>query len=112
MWCSSGVHTWSTAFPFLYKLSNQDRWKYSKPVLLADDTSLIATHSNLTHFNKEITFLFIQLNEQFAVNLLSLNFKKNLIYMQSMTETLLWMKHPLATLTCLFQTLRTQTFLE
>jgi hypothetical protein len=52
----------------------------SKPILFADDSSLIATYSNHTDFNKEITSLFIQLNEWFPVNLLSLNLKKNSIY--------------------------------
>ena len=48
----------------------------SKPVFFASDTSLIVTHSNHIHFNKEITSVFTQLNEWFAANLLSLNLKK------------------------------------
>jgi len=45
----------------------------SKPVLYANDTSVVLTHSNPTDFSKEITTVFIQLNEWFATNLLSLN---------------------------------------
>jgi hypothetical protein len=44
-----------------------------KPVLLADDTSLIVTHLNHTDFIKEITSVLNQLNKWFAANLLSLN---------------------------------------
>jgi hypothetical protein len=45
----------------------------SKPVLFADDTSLIVTHFNHIDFNKEIKSVFIQLNEWFSANLLPLN---------------------------------------
>jgi len=48
----------------------------SKPVLFADDTGLIVTHSNHIDFNKEITSVFIQLNKWFAAKLLYLNLKK------------------------------------
>jgi len=47
-----------------------------KPVLFADDTSLIVSHFNHTDFSKDITFAFNQLNKWFAANLLSLNLKK------------------------------------
>ena len=52
----------------------------TKPVLFADDTSLIVTHLNHTDFSKEITSAFNQLNKLFAANLLSLNLKKLNIY--------------------------------
>ena len=44
-----------------------------KPVLFADDISLIFTHLNHTYFSKEITSAFSQLNKWFAANLLYLN---------------------------------------
>jgi hypothetical protein len=42
-----------------------------KPVLFADDTSLIVIHLNHTDFSKDITSSFNQLNTWFAANLLS-----------------------------------------
>ena len=47
-----------------------------KPVLFANDTSLIVTYLNHTDFSKEISYAFNQLNKWFAANLLSLNLKK------------------------------------
>jgi hypothetical protein len=56
-----------------------------KPVLFADDTSLIVSHFNHTDFSKGITFAFNQLNKWFAANLLSVNLKKTQ-YIQFMTK--------------------------
>jgi len=47
-----------------------------KPVLFADDTSLIVTHFNQTDFDRDVTSAFSQLNKWFAANLLSLNLNK------------------------------------
>jgi hypothetical protein len=55
------------------------------PVLFADDTTLIVTHSNHIDFNTEITSVFTQLNEWCAAKLLSLHFKKAQ-YMQFMIK--------------------------
>jgi hypothetical protein len=53
--------------------------KNHKPVLFADNTSLIVTHFNYTDFSNKITSAFNQLNKWFAANSLSLNLKKNSI---------------------------------
>jgi hypothetical protein len=47
--------------------------KDHKPVLFADDTSLIVTHFNYIDFSDEIRSAFNQLNKWFAANSLSLN---------------------------------------
>jgi Tfp pilus assembly PilM family ATPase len=56
-----------------------------KPVLFADDTSLIVIHDNQTDFNRDVTSAFYQLNKWFAANLLSLNLNKTQ-YVQFMTK--------------------------
>jgi hypothetical protein len=85
MWCASGIHTWSTIF--LLYINNLGRLfgNNQKPVLFADDTSLIVTHFNQTDFSKDITSAFNQLNKWFAANLLSLNLNKTQ-YLQIMTK--------------------------
>ena len=76
--------------PLLFLFYRNDLTKISgnnsKPVLYADDTSLIVTHFNHTDFVKEITSVFIQLKERFAANLLHLNLKKLYKYVQFMTK--------------------------
>jgi hypothetical protein len=47
-----------------------------KPVLFADDASVIVAHRNHTDVSQEITSAFNQLNKWFAANLLSSNLKK------------------------------------
>jgi len=56
-----------------------------KPVLFADDTSLIVTHQNPTDFSRDVASAFTQLNKWFAANLLSLNLNKTQ-YVQFMTK--------------------------
>ena len=48
----------------------------STPILFADDTSILISHSNLFDFKNEIKTIFTNLNEWFKNNLLSLNFSK------------------------------------
>jgi hypothetical protein len=48
----------------------------SKPVLFADDTSLIVSNLNLVNFKNDHIFSFEQLNAWFNTNLLSLNYNK------------------------------------
>jgi hypothetical protein len=48
----------------------------SKPILFADDTSLIITNLSYINFKSNITKVFLQLNEWFDANLLSLNYDK------------------------------------
>jgi hypothetical protein len=47
-----------------------------KPVLFADDTSIIVSSSNLVNFKNNLTSSFKQLNAWFDINLLSLNYNK------------------------------------
>lgn len=47
-----------------------------KPVLSADDTSLIITNSSPIDFKKDITTVFVQLNKWFNANSLLLNYEK------------------------------------
>ena len=55
-----------------------------KPVLFADDTSLIVTHSIQADFSRDVASAFNILNNWFAANLLSLNLNKTQ-YVQFMT---------------------------
>jgi hypothetical protein len=48
----------------------------SKPILFADDTSIIVSNSNPTDFVSDITTVFEYLNKGFRANSLSLNFEK------------------------------------
>jgi hypothetical protein len=48
----------------------------SKPVLFADDTSVIVSNPDLVNFKNDLTFSFEQLNAWFNINLLSLNYNK------------------------------------
>jgi hypothetical protein len=48
----------------------------SKPVLFADDTSVIVSKPDLVNFKNDLTFSFVQLNGWFSINLLSLNYNK------------------------------------
>ena len=48
----------------------------SIPILFADGTSILISHSNLLDFKTEIKTLLISLNEWFKNNLLSLNLSK------------------------------------
>ena len=57
----------------------------SKPVLYADDTSLIITNSNSQMFEKNINTAILQLNKWFSSNRLSLNLEKT-HYMQFLTK--------------------------
>jgi hypothetical protein len=47
-----------------------------KPILFADDTSLIITNPCYINFKSNINNVFLQLNEWFDANLLSLNYDK------------------------------------
>jgi len=46
------------------------------PILFANDTSVLISHSNLSDFKNKIQSIFTNLNEWFKNNLLSLNFSK------------------------------------
>jgi protein associated with RNAse G/E len=48
----------------------------SKPILFADDTSLIITNPGYINFKSNINNVFYQLNEWFDANLLYLNYEK------------------------------------
>jgi len=74
-----------------------------KPVLFADDTSLIVTHFHQTDFNRDVTSAFNQLNKWFAANLLSLNLNKTQ-YVQFMTKNTPTRDVSISYMTCLFRT--------
>jgi hypothetical protein len=48
----------------------------SKPVLFADDTSIIVSSPSVANFKNDLTLAFEQLNTWFNTNLLSLNYNK------------------------------------
>jgi hypothetical protein len=48
----------------------------SKPVLFADDTSIIVSSPSMANFKNDLTLAFEQLNTWFNTNLLSLNYNK------------------------------------
>jgi hypothetical protein len=54
---------------YLLEVVNND----SKPVLFADDTSVIVSNLDLVNFKNDLTCSFEQLNAWFSINLLSLN---------------------------------------
>ena len=75
-----GVPQGSILGPLLFLLFINDLPKFmgekSTPILFADDTSVLISHSNLFDFKNEIKTIFTNLNEWFKNNLLSLNFSK------------------------------------
>jgi hypothetical protein len=75
-----GVPQGSILGPLLFLLYTNDLRNFvkdkSKPILFADDTSIIVTNSNPTDFISDITFVFEYLNKWFRANSLSLNFDK------------------------------------
>ena len=50
--------------------------KTSAPIIFADDTSILFTHSNPIDFNKNINIVLTTLNKWLRANHLSLNFNK------------------------------------
>jgi hypothetical protein len=49
---------------------------HSRPVLFADDTSVIVNNPNLVNFKNDLIFSFEQLNVWFNTNLLSFNYNE------------------------------------
>jgi hypothetical protein len=75
-----GVPQGSILGPLLFVVYIDDLSKIikhnSKPILFADDTSLIITNPCYINFRSNISKAFLQLNEWFDANLLSLNYDK------------------------------------
>jgi hypothetical protein len=59
----------------------------SKPVLFADDTSIIGTNPSPVDFKNDIITVFEHTNKWFKANLLSLNFDKT-HYIQFITKNI------------------------
>jgi hypothetical protein len=62
--------------------------KISTPIIFADYTSILFSHSNINDFNKNILILFEIINEWFRANKLALNLNKT-HYIQFKTETVM-----------------------
>ena len=75
-----GVPQGSILGPLLFLLYINDLPKIinktSTPIIFADDTSILFTHSNPVDFNRNIDTTFITLNKWLRANQLSLNFNK------------------------------------
>jgi len=75
-----GIPQGSILGPLLFLLYINDLPKIinktSAPIIFADDTSILFTHSNLIDFNKNISTVFRTLNKWLGANHLSLNFNK------------------------------------
>jgi hypothetical protein len=84
-----GVPQGSILGPLLFLLYINDLTRVfgnsHKPVLFADDTSLIVSHFNHTDFSNDVISAFNQLNKWFAANLLSLKLEKSQ-YIQFITK--------------------------
>ena len=80
-----GFKSWS--FVFLLYINDLPKTvsNISKPVLFADDTSIIVTNHSPTDFTNDINKVFGNINDWFIINLLSLNSDKT-YYLQFLTK--------------------------
>jgi hypothetical protein len=92
-----GVPQGSILGPLLFLLYINDLPNFvndkSKPILFADDTSIIATNSNPKDYISDITTTFECLNKWFQANSFSLNYDKT-YFLQFTTKNgpiLIWM---------------------
>jgi protein associated with RNAse G/E len=69
----------------LHKIQTKIINNNSKPILFADDKSIIATYTNSTGFKNDISTVFECMNVWFKVNLLSSNFEET-YYIQLTTK--------------------------
>ena len=77
LWCSSKIYSWSFVVPCLHEDLPKLLIKNVLPILLADDTSVIVTDSNIVDFQLNMKVVFEQLNNWFNVNVLLLKFERN-----------------------------------
>jgi hypothetical protein len=93
IWHPIMVYTRSFALSSIYNSPNFVK-DISKPILFADDTSIIVTSSNPTNFMHDIMTVFKYLNKWFRANGLTLNSgKKKISYnlQLKMDPKLTWM---------------------
>jgi hypothetical protein len=75
VWCPTRIHFGSLALSFINDLPNSVNDK-SKPILFADDTSIIVTNSNPKDYVSGIMTTFECLSKWFQANSFSLNYDK------------------------------------
>jgi hypothetical protein len=74
--CAPRINALTSALSLLYKDLPEVVNNNSRPVLFADDTSVIVNNPALVNFKNYLTFPFEQLNAWFSINLLSLSYNK------------------------------------
>ena len=85
VWRSTRFNSWSIIFPFCINDLPKITTKNVKYFPYADDTTIIVTNLSHKDFKINMSKVFVDVNEWFKTNLLTLNFKKT-HYLQLRTK--------------------------